>query len=165
MPGMDQAGVGAFDDLPHALEERGYLNTGQLDGPGTFCTRGGTIDVFPGNSTYPVRLDFFGDEIDEIRRIVPSTGQTISSLDSVEIYPVVEFRASRSGIARARKKLATQGSSNPALRQVAEHLENVDGGVRFEGSDILLPTCTTSSKRSGPMSAAMRFRSWWNPAA
>ena len=139
MPGMDQAGVGAFDDLPHALEERGYLNTGQLDGPGTFCTRGGTIDVFPGNSTYPVRLDFFGDEIDEIRRIVPSTGQTISSLDSVEIYPVVEFRASRSGIARARKKLATQGSSNPALRQVAEHLENVDGGVRFEGSDILLP--------------------------
>ena len=139
MPGFASTKIEEFDDVSRALEERGYVNTGELDGPGTFCTRGGTIDVFPGNLTFPVRLDFFGDELDEIRRIVPSTGQTIASLDKVEIYPVVEFTASKSGIARARKKLATQGASNPALRQVAEHLENLDGGVRFEGSDILLP--------------------------
>ena len=49
-------------------------------GPGTFAVHGGTIDVFPGNLTYPVRIDLFGDEVDEIRRIVPSTGQTISPL-------------------------------------------------------------------------------------
>jgi transcription-repair coupling factor (superfamily II helicase) len=137
--GLAHANVAEFEDVARALEERGYQNTGELDGPGTFCVRGGTIDVFPGNLTYPVRLDFFGDEVDEIRRIVPATGQTISSLESVEIFPVVEFLASKSGIARARKKLALQGASNPALRDVAEHLENLDGGVRFEGSDILLP--------------------------
>ena len=50
--------------------------------------RGGTLDVFPGNLTFPVRLDFFGDELDEILRIVPARGQTIASLPSVEIYPV-----------------------------------------------------------------------------
>ena len=77
--------------MSHALESRGFSNTGELDGPGTFCTRGGTVDVYPGNLSFPVRLDFFGDELDEIRRIVPSTGQTISSLQNVEIYPVVEF--------------------------------------------------------------------------
>ena len=139
MPGAQAAGINEFDDLIHALEARGFANTGELDGPGTFCTRGGTIDVYPGNLTYPVRLDFFGDELDEIRRIVPSTGQTISSLQQVEIYPVVEFSCSKSGLARARKKLAAQAGTNPALRQVAEHLENADGGLRFEGSDVLLP--------------------------
>ena len=139
MPALTAAGIESFEDVARALELRGYLNTGELDGPGTFCVRGGTIDVYPGNLTYPVRLDFFGDEVDEIRRIVPSTGQTIASLSSVEIYPVVEFAASKSGIARARKKIAAQAGSNPALRQVSEHLENLAGGVRFEGSDVLLP--------------------------
>ena len=138
-PALTAAGIESFEDVARALELRGYLNTGELDGPGTFCVRGGTIDVYPGNLTYPVRLDFFGDEVDEIRRIVPSTGQTIASLSSVEIYPVVEFAASKSGIARARKKIAAQAGSNPALRQVSEHLENLAGGVRFEGSDVLLP--------------------------
>ena len=139
MPGAQAAGIQDFDDLIHALESRGFSNTGELDGPGTFCTRGGTVDVYPGNLSFPVRLDFFGDELDEIRRIVPSTGQTISSLQSVEIYPVVEFSCSKSGLARARKKLAAQAGSNPALRSVSEHLENAEGGLRFEGSDVLLP--------------------------
>ena len=48
--------------------------------PARSPVRGGTVDVFPGNLPYPVRLDFFGDELDEIRRIVPATGQTIASL-------------------------------------------------------------------------------------
>ena len=138
MPGAQAAGIQDFDGLIHALESRGFSNTGELDGPGTFCTRGGTVDVYPGNLSFPVRLDFFGDELDEIRRIVPSTGQTISSLQNVDIYPV-EFSCSKSGLARARKKLAAQAGSNPALRSVSEHLENAEGGLRFEGSDVLLP--------------------------
>ena len=53
---------------------------------------------------YPVRVDFFGDEIDEIRRIVPSTGQTVSTLQSVEVYPVTEFSCARSSsLALARR--------------------------------------------------------------
>lgn len=139
MPGAQAAGIQDFDGLIHALESRGFSNTGELDGPGTFCTRGGTVDVYPGNLSFPVRLDFFGDELDEIRRIVPSTGQTISSLQNVDIYPVVEFSCSKSGLARARKKLAASAGSNPALRGVSEHLENAEGGLRFEGSDVLLP--------------------------
>ena len=84
---MGVEGVEELGDLPRALEAAGYANTGELDGPGTFAVRGGTVDVFPGNLSFPVRLDFFGDELDEIRRIVPATGQTISSLPSVERLP------------------------------------------------------------------------------
>ena len=136
MPGAQRAGVTEFEDLAQALVDRGYANTGELDGPGTFCVRGGTVDVFPGNLVYPVRLDFFGDELDEIRRIVPTTGQTIQALPSVDIYPVREHSCSGKALARARKKLEVPARTNAALRDM---LEKLDGGLRFEGSDALLP--------------------------
>lgn len=136
MEGAEASGIGAFEDVARALEERGYQNTGELDGPGTFATRGGTMDVFPGNLVYPVRLDFFGDELDEIRRIVPTTGQTIATLASVEVFPVVEYSATGAALARARKKIARPSETNSALRDL---LEKLDGGLRFDGSDALLP--------------------------
>lgn len=136
MEGADAAGIASFEDVARALEERGYRNTGELDGPGTFAVRGGTIDVYPGNLVYPVRLDFFGDELDEVRRIVPSTGQTIQALARVEAYPVMEFSCSKSALARARKKLERPAQTNAALRDA---LEKLDGGLRFDGSDMLLP--------------------------
>ena len=136
MPGAQRAGVTEFEDLAQALVDRGYANTGELDGPGTFCVRGGAVDVFPGNLVYPVRLDFFGDELDEIRRIVPTTGQTIQALPSVDIYPVQEHSCSVKALARARKKLEVPARTNAALRDM---LEKLDGGLRFEGSDALLP--------------------------
>lgn len=129
-------GVGSFEDVARALERIGYVNAGELDGPGTFCVRGGTIDLYPGNLVYPVRIDFFGDEIDEIRRIVPSTGQTISSLERVEVYPVVEFQASKNELAHARSVLGKSAATNAALRETFERFE---AGARPDGADILLP--------------------------
>ena len=52
MEGAKAAGIAEFGDVARALEERGYQNTGELDGPGTFAVRGGTMDVFPGNLVY-----------------------------------------------------------------------------------------------------------------
>ncbi len=132
--GMD--GVEELGDLSRALEARGYVNAGELDGPGTFALRGGTLDVFPGNLAYPVRVDFFGDEVDEIRRIVPSTGQTIQALPEVEVFPVSEFPTTEPLLRRARRALETPALTNPALRAILEKLE---GGLRFDGADAVLP--------------------------
>ena len=66
--------VETFEDVARALEDRGYANTGELDGPGTFAVHGGTIDVFPGNLTYPVRIDLFGDEVDRDQAHRPLDG-------------------------------------------------------------------------------------------
>ena len=134
-PGASKRGVDSFEDIARSLEECGYANTGEIDGPGTFAVRGGVIDVFPGNSVFPVRIDFFGDEVDEIRRIVPSTGQTISSLDSIEVYPVREFSCSATSRAKAIQKLECSARTNPAHRDLLEQLE---GGLHFEGADALL---------------------------
>lgn len=129
-------GEDAVDALVHMLEYHGYQNTGELDGAGTFASHGGTIDVFPGNLDFPVRLEFFGDELEEIRRVVSSTGQMISSLDEVDIYSVTEMPANDTAIKRARKSIEKAALTNKTLRDAYEKL---DGGLKFDGMDILLP--------------------------
>lgn len=105
--------VSGYEDVIEQLVKRGYENTGKLEGPGSFSAQGGTIDVFPGNLPYPVRLDFFGDELEEIRRFLPSTGQTISSLKAVEVYPVREFEVTPKGKAHGAQKTCTSCGNEP----------------------------------------------------
>lgn len=119
-----QRGIACFEDLEHCLVAMGYENSGKLDGPGTFCVQGGAIDVFPGNLAYPVRLDFFGDELDEIRRFLPSTGQTISSLEQVDIFPVREFAQTDAALRRAKRTISKSAETNAAQRDLLERLED-----------------------------------------
>lgn len=136
MPQPKKRFLESFEDLPLRLEDMGFQNTGELDGPGTFAIHGGVIDIYPGNVPYPVRLDFFGDELDEIRRIVPTTGQTISNLDTVSIFPVVEYSCAHIVQKKTKDKLARPARTNPALREM---LEDLEGGLRFEDASALLP--------------------------
>lgn len=119
-----QRGIACFEDLEHCLVSMGYENSGKLDGPGTFSVQGGAIDVFPGNLAYPVRLDFFGDELDEIRRFLPSTGQTISSLGQVDIFPVCEFAQTDAALLRAKRAISKSAETNAAQRELLERLED-----------------------------------------
>ncbi len=119
-----QRGIACFEDLEHCLVSMGYENSGKLDGPGTFSVQGGAIDVFPGNLAYSVRLDFFGDELDEIRRFLPSTGQTISSLGQVDIFPVREFAQTDAALLRAKRAISKSAETNAAQRDLLERLED-----------------------------------------
>ena len=110
-------GVG---DLARALEERGYANTGELDGPGRSQSMAASSTCTPQSRLSRPHRFFFGDEVDEIRRIVPSTGQTVATLKSVEVYPVAEFSCTRIALARARKAIERQAQTNPALRDILE---------------------------------------------
>lgn len=125
-----------FEGVVGSLVSCGYDNAGELAGPGTFCTRGGTIDVFPGDSVFPIRIDFFGDEVDEVRRIVPSTGQTISSLDGFDIFPVREYRLASKAVKRAQSSIAKKAETDPVWRELFGKLQS---GGDFIGADALLP--------------------------
>lgn len=135
--------VACFEDLADALVEMGYDNAGQLEGPGTFCLQGGAIDIYPGNLSYPIRCDFFGDELDEIRRFLPSTGQTISSLSEVEIYPVREFKSDSASIRRAQRRLGKGAATNKEMRELLEHLEDDSKDIPDVLTPYLLEETTT----------------------
>lgn len=97
-----------FDDVPRLLVGMGYADAGEpsdVTVPGLFCVHGDAVDVFPAQATSPVRMEFFGDEVDRLRRMVPATGQTIGELEEVTVYPCREVALTPETIARASKAL------------------------------------------------------------
>ncbi len=94
-----------FEDVPRLLVGMGYTDTGDVDGAGTFHVHGDTVDVWPAQATSPVRVEFFGDEVDRVRRMVPSTGQTIGELESVTISPCRELALTDETVAHAKRAL------------------------------------------------------------
>ena len=62
--------------------------------PGQFSRRGGIMDIWTSAEKLPVRLDFFGDEIETIRRFDPATQRTVEKLKSILITPAREYMAS-----------------------------------------------------------------------
>ena len=71
--------------------EFGYQRVDTVLEPGQFSHRGGLLDVWPPSEPYPARLDFFGDEIDTIRRFDPASQRTVEKLEALLITPAREF--------------------------------------------------------------------------
>ncbi len=69
----------------------GYQPADTVLEPGQFSHRGGLLDIWPQSEPHPVRLEFFGDEVDTIRRFDPASQRTIEKLESVLITPAREF--------------------------------------------------------------------------
>ena len=69
----------------------GYQPADTVLEPGQFSHRGGLLDIWPPSESDPVRLDFFGDEIDTIRRFEPGSQRTVEKLESILITPAREF--------------------------------------------------------------------------
>jgi transcription-repair coupling factor (superfamily II helicase) len=73
------------------LRDIGYTRADSVTETGTFSTRGGIVDVFSTSSEHPLRIDFFGDEIDSIREFNASSQRSIRMLPECEIIPVREI--------------------------------------------------------------------------
>jgi len=82
------------DVLSHSWTEIGYQRVNTVLEPGQFSKRGGIMDVWAPAESLPVRLDFFGDEIETIRVFDPASQRTVEKLDSILITPAREYIAS-----------------------------------------------------------------------
>ncbi len=76
-----------FDEVLKFLNENGYQNTDVVMEMGEYAVRGGLLDIFAAGMDNPVRLDFFGDEIDSIRTFDPLSQRTLNKIDSFAIKP------------------------------------------------------------------------------
>ncbi len=90
---------------PEVLVERlvgqGFTRVEFAEAPGELALRGGMLDVFPFAGTYPIRIEFFGDEIDALREFDPATQRSVSRLRHARLVPNLE----RSGTGGARVTL------------------------------------------------------------
>ena len=109
-----------FEDVPRRLVGMGYTSAETADAPGLFHVQGDTVDVFPAQAVGPVRLEFFGDEIDRIRTMVAATGQTIGDGERVEIFPCRELALTDEAVARLSAALYLPAQDDTELASLLE---------------------------------------------
>ncbi|GAA1472194.1 transcription-repair coupling factor [Corynebacterium aurimucosum] len=126
-------------ELAHILSElefRAYKHVDMVAKRGEYATRGGILDVFPTTSDYPVRVEFWGDEITDIRQFSVADQRAIPEIEvgEVAIYPARELPITNEVAARARE-LAQKFGGNAAL---AELLTKVGEHIPAEGMEAVL---------------------------
>ena len=110
----------SFERVPELLVGMGYTRADAADMPGLFRVHGDTVDVWAAQATAPVRMEFFGDEIDRIRLMVASTGQTIGDEDAVEISPVRELALTDDAVKRISAALYLPAQNDTELAALLE---------------------------------------------
>ncbi len=80
-----------LNDLVTFLIYGGYQRTFTVEKPGEFSLRGHILDFYSFDDEYPYRLDFFGDEVDEIKQFMVDTQRSFKSIEQVEIAPIHEL--------------------------------------------------------------------------
>ncbi|MHB9133863.1 MAG: transcription-repair coupling factor [Armatimonadota bacterium] len=78
-------------ELASWLSATGYSREALVEQPGQFSLRGGVLDIFPSTENEPVRLEFFGDEIDSLRMFDPGTQRSCGAVSEVQLYPAREM--------------------------------------------------------------------------
>ncbi|MEP6758704.1 MAG: transcription-repair coupling factor [Actinomycetota bacterium] len=125
---LAQGAETAPDALAERLVELGYQRVDIVEHRGEFAVRGGVLDAFPAEQRRPVRLEFWGDEIESIRRFVPSTQLSAGTLDGAEIGPARELILDDGVRDRAREAAAKTGDE-----RIADLLGRIAEGLTPEG--------------------------------
>ena len=105
------------------LARMGFSPVSTVAEAGDFAVRGGIIDIFPPGQSGPVRLDFFGDTLDGLRRFDPETQRTVEKLKSFDLSPVSEVILDEASITRFRQTYRVEfgagGSDDPLYEAVS----------------------------------------------
>ena len=97
-------------DLVEWLESQGYEPEAQVTQRGEIAMRGGIVDIFPPTSPWPVRLEFFGDELESLREFDPMTQVSREQIAQITLPPAGELGILKRAAAEAEgraKPLAT----------------------------------------------------------
>ena len=136
-----------LNELTETLTAAGYTRCEQVEGVGQFALRGGILDFFSPAHLKPVRVEFFGDEIDAMGLFDPDTQRRIENISEAEILPAAEvlpqFAPGGYGglldlldglISRVRKRKG----SDKLLSALEEDREKLAQGISFPAMDRYL---------------------------
>ena len=82
------------DDVAAMLIREGYQNVELVEVKGEFARRGDILDVYPLTADTPIRIEFFGDEVDTLRAFDPISQRSTASVKSVTLTPLREVLSS-----------------------------------------------------------------------
>jgi transcription-repair coupling factor (superfamily II helicase) len=156
------------------LASVGYTQVDLVEMPGQFARRGGILDVYSPEADRPIRVDFFGDEIESMRKFDPETQRSSTALDEALLLPLAEIPASEKLLAAvharlSRKRIEDADGEEDAIADLAE----AQGVTIFPGWEFfaavagaethllkLLPRCSLFVEE--PAMVRNQIERWWN---
>lgn len=136
------------NDLRNRLSRLGYEVAEPVRVPGQFSKRGGIFDVFPMGFDRPIRLEFFGDEIESLREFDPMTQRSLRTIGRLELAPSRETllpEDSAGMVDLIRRSLEQESAGMEPEKSVALHelvegdLSALEAGVFFNRLDLYRP--------------------------
>lgn len=122
-----------LEDAVKRLVENAYTRVDLVMERGEFAVRGGIIDVFSPTMTHPVRIEFFGDEIDSMKQFHASDQRTYgNNIESMWATPCRELQLTAQICERARSLVGT-------IPNADDMLESIANSIPVEGMESLLP--------------------------
>jgi transcription-repair coupling factor (superfamily II helicase) len=154
------------------LASVGYTQMDLVEMPGQFTRRGGILDVYSPESDRPVRIEFFGDEIETIRKFDPETQRSQSGLDEAQLLPLTETPVTERLLAAVHGRLSRQ-RVEAEDEELAADLAAAGGVSVFPGWEFfsavagadkslltLLPKCALFVEE--PAMVRNQIDRWWN---
>jgi transcription-repair coupling factor (superfamily II helicase) len=127
------------EDLVDKLVAAGYVREDPVGAVGEFSMRGGIIDVWSPGQERPVRIEFFGDEIDSIRGFDPETQLSTSQLREIEIVPMREVVVRSEDFIAWADAARRRWSDGRYARALRDRSVFADEGETFSGWEWLMP--------------------------
>jgi transcription-repair coupling factor (superfamily II helicase) len=160
-----------IDPLLDHLRTVGYTAADAVDMPGEFAVRGGILDVYPPEADRPLRIEFFGDEVETIRKFDPGTQRSAAPVDEVILLPLTETPISQRVLGVIHSRLSGQrlnGSDSEVEQAVLSTGATVFPGWEFyapvAGAGLhlfdLLPSSTVLIDE--PSAVFAKQEEWWN---
>ncbi|MFC9786529.1 transcription-repair coupling factor [Rhodococcus sp. NPDC127528] len=127
----------SFDGLIQRLVEMAYTRVDMVGKRGEFAVRGGILDVFSPTADHPVRVEFWGDEVTELRAFSVADQRSLPELEIATLIapPCRELLLTE----RVRDRAAVLAQDNQADAALVEMLDKLSAGIPVEGMEALLP--------------------------
>lgn len=125
------------EPLIRHLNTIGYTSSDVVEMPGEYALRGGILDVYPPEADRPLRVEFFGDEVESIRKFDPASQRSSSPVDEVALLPLTETPVSEELLGAIHARLS--GKRVAGAEEVIEQVVRSSGVTVFPGWEFYAP--------------------------
>jgi len=128
---LKQNDTASMDDVIDRLARFGYRRTDMVTSRGEFAVRGGIVDAFPPTEDHPIRVEFFGDDVESVRTFAVASQRSLGPAEEFVAYPCRELLLTDEVRGRAIAALQHDSDHTSELHRIAD-------GVAFEGMESLI---------------------------
>nr|WP_242498025.1 transcription-repair coupling factor [Nocardioides glacieisoli] len=121
-----------LEDVVRGLAEAAYTRVDMVERRGEFAVRGGIVDVFPPTEEHPLRVEFWGDDVEEIRAFAVADQRTLETVQRLWAPPCRELLLTED----VRRRAAELGRAHPQLLELTDKMA---AGIAVEGMESLAP--------------------------